>query len=143
MTDRALNRLITATLTDHQWAPGDPTSAHANHNHDGRCALCRADVDALAHVLTTAVDHHINPPPDPQTALFARPHTPPRTPDTTRWPVRVRVYGGRATHAAAYDHKNQLRTACGRWPDITHGRLADHPLPPSATITCAGCLKKL
>lgn len=59
----------------------------------------------------------------------------------TDHPLRVRLYGGRNTHAARQLARNcgtemGLRTAC----DYIVGP-GDHSLPDHATVTCRGCAR--
>lgn len=64
-------------------------------------------------------------------------------------PVRIRVWGGRSTHAARQRPADQAgrdgyeyRTACGRGCRVD-GRLADHLLDPGTPVTCVACKRAL
>ncbi|MGW1979203.1 hypothetical protein [Streptomyces sp. NPDC001889] len=58
------------------------------------------------------------------------------TPDHPR---RVRLYGGRNTHAARDLLGGDHETACGYF--IADGSTT-HWMPPSATVTCPACKRK-
>lgn len=59
----------------------------------------------------------------------------------TAWTDRVRLHGGRNTHAARpiNGDPNNLVTGC----DHMAGRAGDHPLPGDAPVTCRRCLKEM
>lgn len=53
----------------------------------------------------------------------------------TTHPKRVRLYGGRNTHAAR-ETRATIELACDAPIDLM---AANHWMPPTATITCRGC----
>lgn len=60
---------------------------------------------------------------------------------TERHPHRIRLYGGRSTHAARrLPISGDLLTACDY---SVNSEVANHHLPATATVTCRACQRVL
>ncbi len=77
--------------------------------------------------------------------------TPRPRPSLADYPARIRVYGGRNTHAARTElarpgsaREWTHRTACDRVSDAgSASRLRDHLLDPDTPVTCKACTNAL
>ncbi|MGW7597187.1 hypothetical protein [Streptomyces antimycoticus] len=60
---------------------------------------------------------------------------------STEYPMRVRLYGGRSTHAACeLPISRSPETACDYSIDVT---AANHWMPDTAAVTCRRCAKAM
>ncbi|MEU5976318.1 hypothetical protein [Streptomyces sp. NPDC047315] len=57
-----------------------------------------------------------------------------------RYPLRVRLHGGRNTHGARTTAADTRITACSLWINAT---ATNHWMPPTAVITCSACRRQI